>query len=76
MRGETAPTSVSPSLEISSVVKLEGDSKTLLAPCKILTKDKIVGAKVLIDCGAGGEFINYPFARKNKIKIFLKTFKV
>ena len=69
MKGETESTSVSPWLEICSVTKLTGDNKTMFVPCEVWSKNQNVETKVMIDCGAGGEFVNYSFVRKNRMDL-------
>jgi hypothetical protein len=58
LKGEIGSMPISPYLEICSVTRLEGDNKTILGLCQIQNRNKIVDSKVMIDCGAGGEFIN------------------
>ena len=57
---------VSPTLSISSVLVADMDNKLMCLPILLETEDgKKVETQALIDCGAGGTFIDKDFAYQN-----------
>ena len=59
-------TYVSPTLSVSSVLVADMDNKSMRLPISLETEDgKKVETQALIDCGAGGTFIDKDFAYKN-----------
>ena len=65
--------SVSPCLDIYSVTIAKILKNSIFVPIDIGSSKRIV--KTLIDCGAGGMFINQNFAKKFKIKNLEKPIK-
>ena len=55
---------VSPSLNIYSVTVGDISNNTLFIPFKTVTKEKNVETQAMIDCGAGGAFIDQNFEQK------------
>ena len=58
---------VSPVLDIHSVTVGTIARNTLCVPLSTVTNAKTVETQALIDCGAGGMFINQNFAQNFKI---------
>ena len=61
---------VSPSLDIYSVTVGDISNNTLFIPFKTVTKEKNVETQAMINCGAGGAFIeqknlDHPLTAKN-----------
>ena len=54
---------VSPFLDIYSVTVGDISNNTLFIPFKTVTKEKNVETQAMIDCGAGGAFIDQNFAK-------------
>ena len=57
---------VSPSLDIYSVTVGDISNNTLCIPFKTVTRKKNVKTQAMIDCGAGGVFIDQNFAKNFK----------
>ena len=69
--------SVSPCLDIYSVTIAKISKNSIFVPINIGSSKKII--ETLIDCGAGGLFINQNFAKKFKVKYLnelIKAFNV
>jgi hypothetical protein len=59
-------TYVSPTLSVSSVLVADMDNKSMCLPITLETEnEKKVKTQALIDCGAGGTFIDKDFAYQN-----------
>ena len=57
---------VSPTLSVSSVLVADMENKSMRLPILLETEDgKKVETQALIDCGAGGTFIDKDFAYQN-----------
>jgi len=72
LKRRSGPTSVSPCLAIHSVTIGKIENKSVLAPISFFIEQsgepKIVDTKALIDCGAGGKFIDQNYARRLGLK--------
>ena len=74
MKRWTESTSVSPYLDIYSVTIARIPKNSIFVPIDIGSSKKI--AETLIDCGAGGLFIDQNFAKKFKVKNLKELIKV
>ena len=59
---------VSPSPNIYSVTVGDISKNTLCIPFKTVTREKNVETQAMIDCGAGGVFIDQNFAKNFELK--------
>ena len=64
---ENESANVSPTLDVCSVLIAETDNRSMKVPVTLVDSFREIETRGLIDCAAGGKFIDQDFVRKHHL---------